>query len=40
MVACGLDVTRLHFGLDQAQVVYSLEVRWPSGQVDTFKVFR
>jgi enediyne biosynthesis protein E4 len=28
---------RLHFGLDQAQVVDSLEVRWPSGQVDTFK---
>jgi enediyne biosynthesis protein E4 len=28
---------RLHFGLDQAQVVDSLEVRWPSGQVDSFK---
>jgi hypothetical protein len=28
---------RLHFGLDQAQVVDSLEIRWPSGQVDTFK---
>ena len=28
---------RLHFGLDQAQVVDSLEVRWPSGEVDTFK---
>jgi enediyne biosynthesis protein E4 len=28
---------RLHFGLDQAQIVDSLEVRWPSGQVDTFK---
>jgi len=32
-----LDVTRPHFGWDQAQVVDSLEVRWPSGQVDTFK---
>jgi enediyne biosynthesis protein E4 len=28
---------RLHFGLDQAQVVETLEVRWLSGQVDTFK---
>ena len=28
---------RLHFGLDQAQVVDSLEIRWPSGQVDTFR---
>jgi hypothetical protein len=28
---------RLHFGLDQAQRVDSLEIRWPSGQVDTFK---
>jgi enediyne biosynthesis protein E4 len=27
---------RLHFGLDQAQVVDSLEIRWPSGQVDRF----
>jgi hypothetical protein len=27
---------RLHFGLDQAQAVDTLEVRWPSGQVDTF----
>jgi enediyne biosynthesis protein E4 len=27
---------RLHFGLDQAQVVDSLEIRWPSGQVDKF----
>jgi hypothetical protein len=27
---------RLHFGLDQAEVVDSLEVRWPSGQVDKF----
>jgi hypothetical protein len=28
---------RLHFGLDQAKTVDVLEVRWPSGQVDTFK---
>jgi hypothetical protein len=28
---------RLHFGLDQAEIVDSLEVRWPSGQVDTFR---
>ena len=28
---------RLHFGLDQASVVDLLEVRWPSGQVDSFK---
>jgi enediyne biosynthesis protein E4 len=28
---------RLHFGLDQAQVVDLLEIRWPSGQVDTFR---
>jgi hypothetical protein len=28
---------RLHFGLDQAERVESLEVRWPSGQVDHFK---
>jgi hypothetical protein len=28
---------RLHFGLDQAQTVDLLEIRWPSGQVDTFK---
>jgi len=28
---------RLHFGLDQAQQVDLLEIRWPSGQVDTFK---
>jgi enediyne biosynthesis protein E4 len=25
---------RLHFGLDQAQTVDALEIRWPSGQVD------
>jgi hypothetical protein len=31
------DDLRPHLGLDQAQVVDSLEVRWPSGQVDTFK---
>ena len=24
-------------GLDQAQIVDSLEVRWPSGQVNTFR---
>jgi len=28
---------RLHFGLDQAKVVDSVEVRWLSGQVDIFK---
>lgn len=28
---------RLHFGLDQASVVDLVEVRWPSGQVDSFK---
>jgi enediyne biosynthesis protein E4 len=28
---------RLHFGLDQAQIVDSLEIRWPSGHVDTFR---
>jgi len=28
---------RLHFGLDQAKVVDLVEVRWPSGQVDTFR---
>jgi hypothetical protein len=28
---------RLHFGLDQANVVDVVEIRWPSGQVDTFK---
>ena len=28
---------RLHFGLDQAKIVDLVEVRWPSGQVDTFR---
>ena len=28
---------RLHFGLDQADIVDMVEVRWPSGQVDVFK---
>jgi hypothetical protein len=28
---------RLHFGLDQAKTVDVLEIRWPSGQVDTFR---
>lgn len=28
---------RLHFGLDQADRVDLLEIRWPSGHVDTFK---
>jgi hypothetical protein len=27
---------RLHFGLDQAAIVDRIEVRWPSGQVDSF----
>ncbi|HET9087385.1 MAG TPA: ASPIC/UnbV domain-containing protein [Acidobacteriaceae bacterium] len=26
----------MHFGLDQAASVDTLEIRWPSGQVDTF----
>ena len=28
---------RLHFGLDQAKVADTVEVRWLSGQVDIFK---
>ena len=28
---------RVHFGLGKAQKVDVLEVRWPSGQVDTLK---
>ena len=28
---------RLHFGLDQAQKVESVEIRWLSGQVDLLK---
>ncbi len=28
---------RLHFGLDQAKTVETLEIRWPSGTVDTLK---
>jgi hypothetical protein len=28
---------RLHFGLDRAKVVDLVEIRWPSGQVDSFK---
>jgi hypothetical protein len=28
---------RLHFGLDKAEIVDSIEIRWPSGQVDTWK---
>jgi hypothetical protein len=28
---------RLHFGLEQASIVDFLEIRWPSGQLDTFK---
>ena len=28
---------RLHFGLDQARSVDLVEIRWPSGAVDTFK---
>lgn len=27
---------RLHFGLDEATMVDTIEVRWPSGQIDTF----
>ncbi len=28
---------RMHFGLDKAETVDSIEIRWPSGQVDTWK---
>jgi hypothetical protein len=28
---------RLHFGLGSAEKIESLEVRWPSGKVETFK---
>jgi hypothetical protein len=28
---------RLHFGLDKAETVESVEIRWPSGQVNTWK---
>jgi hypothetical protein len=28
---------RIHFGLGKAEKVQLLEVRWPSGQVDTLK---
>ena len=28
---------RVHFGLGKAEAVERLEVRWPSGQVDTLK---
>ncbi len=28
---------RLHFGLDQAKSVDLVEIRWPSGQIDSFK---
>jgi hypothetical protein len=28
---------RLHFGLDKAETVESVEIRWPSGQVDRWK---
>ncbi|HEY1964240.1 MAG TPA: CRTAC1 family protein, partial [Acidobacteriaceae bacterium] len=28
---------RLHFGLDKAEIVDSIEIRWPSGQVDSWK---
>jgi hypothetical protein len=28
---------RVHFGLGKAQKVEVLEIRWPSGQVDTLK---
>jgi hypothetical protein len=27
----------LHFGLGSAEKIESLEVRWPSGKVETFK---
>jgi len=28
---------RLHFGLDQAKSVDLVEIRWPSGQIDSFR---
>jgi hypothetical protein len=28
---------RVHFGLGKAERVESIEIRWPSGQVDTLK---
>ena len=28
---------RIHFGLGKADKVDSLEIRWPSGQIDTVK---
>ena len=28
---------RLHFGLDQAKTIDVIEIRWPSGQMDTFR---
>ena len=28
---------RLHFGLDQAKTIDTIEIRWPSGQIDAFK---
>jgi hypothetical protein len=28
---------RVHFGIGKAEKVDSLEIRWPSGQIDTFK---
>src|ERR1700744_1523230 len=28
---------RLHFGLEKAETVESVEIRWPSGQVDTWR---
>ncbi len=28
---------RVHFGLDRAKSVELVEIRWPSGQVDTFE---
>jgi len=27
----------VHIGLDKAEIVNSIEIRWPSGQVDTWK---
>jgi enediyne biosynthesis protein E4 len=28
---------RIHFGLEKAEKVDTLEIRWPSGQIDTLK---
>jgi hypothetical protein len=34
---CSQNDLRIHFGLGSAETVDQLEIRWPSGHVDTFK---